>query len=666
MGKRATLPQEFAEQRFAMVGRQLVGRGIKDPAVIKAMETVLREDFVRDQLAEFAYEDCPLSIGCGQTISQPYIVALMTEALELTSDDRVLEVGTGSGYAAAVLGEIARHVFTIERHKKLAQSARQRLEDLGYENVKVICGDGAKGFAEGGPFDAIIVAAGGPEVPEALRQQLVIGGRLVIPIGPVGDFQELVRIRRVSDQDFEEEMLGAVSFVPLVIEEAGEAAEKVVALRPPAVSPAQIIYDSAEPITDIETVDLGPLLDRIGDSRVVLIGEASHGTQEFYRMRARITRELIEEKGFTIVAVEADWPDAARIDHYVQHREYPPSEWSAFSRFPTWMWRNRDIRNFVDWLRERNAKILSPEKRAGFYGLDVYSLFVSIEAVIAYLDRVDPEAAAIARERYGCLTPWQSDPASYGRAAVTGRIEACSEKVVAMLSDLLEMHQAYALHDGERFLDAAQNARLVANAEKYYRKMYIGSHESWNLRDRHMYETLLTVLAFRGEDSKAVVWAHNSHIGDARATDMAACGELNIGQLCRQKFGQRAYSIGFGTDSGTVAAASDWGGPMEVKKVNPSLAGSYEKLCHETGLGAFMLPLGKEQAGAARSLLLEQKLERAIGVIYRPETERRSHYFHAVLPHQFDEYIWFDETRAVEPIETHEIAGLPDTYPFGV
>lgn len=670
MTNNAPLAQGFTEQRFAMVGRQIVARGIKDPAVIRAMETVPREAFVPDELAEFAYEDSPLSIGLEQTISQPYIVALMTEALELGGGDRVLEVGAGSGYAAAILGKIASKVITIERHKELAGAAAKRLADLGYENVTVICGDGTKGYFQAAPFDAIVVAAAGPALPEALRQQLAIGGRLVIPLGPSGSFQDLRRIRRISKDHFEDEVLGHVSFVPLIADDAEATAEQgatVVQLRAPSKSaPAQIVYDAAEPFRDIETANLDRLLDRIGDSRIVLIGEASHGTSEFYRMRARITRELIERRGFTVVAAEADWPDAAHIDHYVQHREYPPSEWTAFSRFPTWMWRNRDVRDFVDWLREWNGNVRTPDKRAGFYGLDVYSLFISIDAVIAFLDRVDPESAKIARERYSCLTPWQSDPASYGRAAISGRYEACTEQVIAMLSDLLKKRQSYVPKDGERYLDAAQNARLVANAEKYYRTMYLGSHHSWNLRDRHMFETLISVMEFRGPDAKAIVWAHNSHIGDARATDMAARGELNIGQLCREKFGDDVYAIGFGTHQGTVAAASDWGGAMEVKDVNPSLPDSYEHLCHEVGLASFMLPLRKEHAEEARAELVKQRLERAIGVIYRPESERLSHYFHAELPRQFDEYIWFDETGAVKPIQTHEIAGLPDTYPFGI
>jgi protein-L-isoaspartate(D-aspartate) O-methyltransferase len=400
----------------------------------------------------------------------------------------------------------------------------------------------------------------------------------------------------------------------------------------------------AEPFGSIDNVDLSPLLGRIGDARVVLIGEASHGTSEFYRMRARISRALIEKKQFNFVAIEGDWPDAARIDHFVRHREYPPSEWVAFARFPTWMWRNNEVREFVDWLRDYNASLKS-ELRVAFHGLDLYSMYDSIRFVLRYLDDVDPESARVARERYGCLTPWQSDPAIYGHAALTGSYRTCENDVIGALKDLLEKHRAYVVHDGERFLDAVQNARLVANAERYYRTMYYGSRASWNLRDDHMFSTLRILLGHHGKQSKGIIWAHNSHIGNAEATEMSARGEHNIGELCRKEFGASCYAIGFGTDHGTVAAASDWGAPMEVMTVQPSHEQSYERLCHDSEAPHFMLSL-RDHSAAHTKGLMEPRLERAIGVIYRPESELASHYFEAVLPMQFAEYIWFDETRA--------------------
>ena len=292
--------------------------------------------------------------------------------------------------------------------------------------------------------------------------------------------------------------------------------------------------ESCEPIGDIEQDRLDALIDRIGDARVVLLGEATHGTSEFYRMRARITRELVQRRGFTLVAVEADWPDAARVDHYVRHLTSPRPPWTAFTRFPTWMWRNREVEQFVQWLHEYNRATEAPERRVGFCGLDLYSLYTSIGAVLAYLDDVDPEAARVARVRYGCLTPWEGDPAAYGRAVLSQGYRDCEEAVVAMLRDMLDKRLDYQRRDGERYLDALQNARVVANAERYYRAMYYGSRESWNLRDQHMFETLQVLLAFRGPDTKAVIWEHNSHIGNAAATEMGARGELNVGQLARE------------------------------------------------------------------------------------------------------------------------------------
>ncbi|MEE8362353.1 MAG: erythromycin esterase family protein [Gemmatimonadales bacterium] len=530
------------------------------------------------------------------------------------------------------------------------------------------CGDGSLGWPDAAPFDAIIVAAGGPEVPASLKEQLAVGGRLVIPVGETIGLQTLVRVIRVGQDEYRRQELTDVRFVPLVGQEGWQEERAERPARPaPAPAPRslpQAIAAAARPLDDIEDVSADGLLERIGDARVVLLGEASHGTSEFYSTRARITKELILRKGFDLVAVEADWPDAAQIDHFVRDLNVPPAEWQAFARFPTWMWRNAEMRTFVDWLRDHNAGI-PHDDRVRFAGLDLYSLYTSIDAVLSYLDDTDPDAAGLARQRYGCLTPWQQDPASYGRAAVSGEYRSCEPGVVKMLSDLLAKRLDYARATGERFFDAVQNARLVADAERYYRIMYYGSHQSWNLRDRHMFASLLSLLDFRGPECKAVVWEHNSHIGDASATEMAARGELNVGQLCREQWGDDVYSIGFGTDSGTVAAASYWDGPMEVKDVRPSHPRSYEFLCHESGVDAFLLPLRHSDEHLRRELE-QPRLERAIGVIYRPETELASHYFQAVLPRQFDEYLWLDQTTAVRPLETHELIGVPETYPFGL
>lgn len=449
-----------------MVERQIAARGVRDHNVLRAMHDVRREDFVPSDLVEFAYDDEPLPIGEEQTISQPYVVALMLEALELKPDDRVLDVGTGSGYAAAAASRIARSVFGIERHARLARAAAERCRRLGFANVRVRRGDGTLGWPEEAPFDAIMVGAGGPDVPAALRSQLAVGGRLVIPVGPAR-VQQLLRVRRTGPETWVEEDLGPVRFVPLIGQE-GWATDK----PEEPLSLSELVAESAEPFESVRDVQLDALLARIGNARVVALGEATHGTAEFYDMRARITRELIERKGFTVVALEADWPEAQRLDRYVRGTDVEPHPEEAFDRFPR-------------------------------------------------------------------------------------------------------------------------------------------------------------------------------------------------GQLAREHFGEDAYLIGFGTDHGTVAAAHDWDGEMEVMQVRPSHERSYERVCHDSGVSSFLLPL-RSAPRELRKQLAEERLERAIGVIYRPRTELQSHYFHCSLPWQFDEWVWFDETRAVDPLDVEARVGMPQTFPFAV
>jgi protein-L-isoaspartate(D-aspartate) O-methyltransferase len=656
------------ERRQHMVDRQLAARGIAAAPVLAAMGRVPREAFVAPQDAGSAYDDRPLPIGHGQTISQPYIVALMLEAAALAPGDRVLEIGTGSGYAAAVLAEIAAEVHTIERHAPLARAARDRLARAGYDAVRVHVGDGTLGWAEAAPYDAILVAAGGPDVPEALKAQLAPGGRLIIPVGDVqaAEGQSLMKITRTAADSWARERISAVRFVPLIgaqgwAEDCSRPAPAL-ASAAPADLPAHIAA-AADPLPAFDDPAFGRLFERWAGCRVVLLGEASHGTAEFYRARAAITRHLVAHHGFQIVAVEADWPDAAAVNRHVTHQPPRADGAPAFTRFPTWMWRNTEVADFIAWLRGHNDG-RPTGRRAGFYGLDIYNMRASIAAVLDYLDSHDPGAAAIARERYGCLTPWQSDPATYGRAVISRGFEDCEDAVVAQLRDLLDRRLGEAPGDG--FLDAAQNARLVRAAERYYRVMYHGGPAGWNLRDTHMFETLEHLLDARGPGAKAVVWAHNSHIGDARATEMgAARGQLNLGQLCRQRFGDAAALIGMGTHAGTVAAASDWGGEMQAMRVRPSREDSYEALCHDAGQPRFLLDLARD--AALRDRLEEDRLQRFIGVIYRPATELQSHYALSVLPRQYDGWLWFDDSLAVTPLgPQHARAGAPDTWPFGL
>jgi erythromycin esterase-like protein len=419
---------------------------------------------------------------------------------------------------------------------------------------------------------------------------------------------------------------------------------------------------------------LAPLLEEIGDARLVLIGEATHGTHEFYRTRAELTRALISTRGFNLVAVEADWPDAYRVNQWVRHAVTESEAETAladFTRFPRWMWRNREVVAFIHWLRMHNAS-QPAASRVGFYGLDLYSLHASIEAVLTYLKKVDPPGAERARYRYGCFEHFGEDTQAYGYAASFGLSRSCEDDVIAQLVDLRQRAAEYARRDGriaaDEYFFAEQNARLVRNAEQYYRSMFGGRVESWNVRDTHMMETLEALIAHVQQTTggaRAIVWAHNSHLGDARATQMGESGELNLGQLVRQKYGPKSFLVGFTTHAGSVTAASDWDEPAQRKRVRPSIAASYERLFHDTGLDRCLLLLRDE---ALRQALQGERLERAIGVIYRPESERLSHYFRARLPEQFDAVLHIDQTTALEPLErwAHDEVDLPETYPTGI
>jgi erythromycin esterase-like protein len=417
------------------------------------------------------------------------------------------------------------------------------------------------------------------------------------------------------------------------------------------------------------------LLDAIDPGvSLVLIGEATHGTHEFYRIRADLTRALIQHRGFTCVAAEADWPDAYRANRWVRQLGDDQTAEEAladFTRFPRWMWRNREVVRFLRWLRAENAG-RPADARVGFYGLDLYSLHRSMARVIEYLDKVDPPAARHARRGYGCFDVFGDDVQLYGYTASLSLERSCEDEVIEQLLDLRRRAVEYASRDGriaaDEYFAAEQNARVVCDAEAYYRAMVRGGAASWNLRDRHMMATLEALLdhaARQGRSARAVVWAHNSHLGDARVTSLSQLGELNVGQLARERHGRACCLVGMTTHDGEVTAAHEWEEPAALRAVRPSLPGSYERLFHDTGLGSFMLPLSTPDLARA---LARPRLERAIGVLYRPETERASHYFTARLPEQFDLLVHIDRTRALEPLEKwarHDV-DLPETYPTGV
>lgn len=410
----------------------------------------------------------------------------------------------------------------------------------------------------------------------------------------------------------------------------------------------------SEPLPPLADADaFGAMFDRFGHARVVLLGEASHGTSEFYRARSAITRRLIEHHGFTIVAVEADWPDAAAIDAHVRHRGVAGDQDVPFTRFPTWMWRNTDVQAFAGWLRNHNAG-LDLDQRVEFRGLDIYSLAASIRAILGFLDKADPDEAREARKRYACLTPWQNDPSRYGRLASRGK-SSCADEVADEMHRLLDRRLRYLGQDDtfsgqEALLGLFQNARVVHAAEAYYRAGLRSDDESWNLRDKHMFDTLRHMMASRGPEAKVVVWAHNSHVGDAGATEMGWRGQSNLGRLCRDYFKSGAALIGCGTDRGTVLAAHEWGGRAAVKRLAPVREDSHECLFREAAYPRSLTHWAGEERRALRESLAEPALERGIGVLYRPDTERESHYFEALLARQFDAWIWLEKTTAVEPL----------------
>ncbi|KAI1391593.1 erythromycin esterase-domain-containing protein [Hypoxylon trugodes] len=445
------------------------------------------------------------------------------------------------------------------------------------------------------------------------------------------------------------------------------------------------IFPSVEEASDV----IKNCFNSFGDCKVLLIGDATHGTSEFYKMRAEITKFMIEQHGFNIVAIEADWAETEAIDRYVRHRPAsknqasirssapgavePPDCKHVFARFPTWMWQNEEVNEFVEWLRNHNKnKDEHDSDSVGFYGLDLYSLGASMHAVIEYLDKMDKSMAGVARERYGKLMEWADSPKEYGLETLVSSFQGYEAEVVDMLKSLLSKRHEYSqtVWNGEEFHSSEQNARVVKDAEQYYKAIFYGRHESWNLRDKHMFDALVHILDHRGESSKAVLWAHNSHVGDARASSKSwSRKELNIGQLCKEAFGTRALTIGCSTYWGTVAAAEQWDHDMRVMRVEPALPGSYEELMRATGIKNFVLNLQEGRCNKKlREALREERLQRFIGVIYEPATERQSHYSISILPEQYDSFIWFEETRHVQTLETRQPpTGLGPilSWPFG-
>jgi erythromycin esterase-like protein len=437
---------------------------------------------------------------------------------------------------------------------------------------------------------------------------------------------------------------------------------------------AELIGKTASTVTP-DTKCYDSLLSLIGDARFVLLGEATHGTKEFYHARAAITKRLIREKGFSAVAVEADFPDALRVNRYVLctgNDSQAIDSLGDFKRFPKWMWRNTEVLDFVQFLRNHNSE-LSIEQRVGFYGLDLYSMYSSIDAVVSYLQSVNPDAAQKARKRYECFEQFGKEEDSYG-TAMSYVNKTCQNEAIAQLTDLYKNATAYVTIQGfqqnEELFYARQNARLAIDAEQYYREMFSGRISSWNLRDRHMADTIEQLSEHQTKSKgsgKIVVWEHNSHIGDARATDMSGSGELSVGQIMREKHGHDTVLVGFTTYDGTVSAATNWGGDVRRKNMLPALHGSYEDLFRHVG-DSFYLNL-RDLPQIIREELKKSFLQRAIGVIYMPQTERVSHYYFSDITSQFDAIIHFTTTNALVPLEQTSswiIGEIPQTYGSGL
>ncbi|MGI8545847.1 MAG: erythromycin esterase family protein [Gemmatimonadaceae bacterium] len=437
---------------------------------------------------------------------------------------------------------------------------------------------------------------------------------------------------------------------------------------------ADYLRESAHPLETAD--DLDPLLDAIGDARYVLLGEASHGTHEFYTWRAELSKRLIREKQFSFIGVEGDWPDCYRVNRFVKgyadSGESAEEVLHAFDRWPTWMWANREVVELAEWLRDHNRH-LPAEQQAGFYGLDVYSLWQSMAAVVDYLEKIDPNFARVARRAYTCFEPYYEDEHAYARATALVPT-SCEDEAIAVLCTLRAKAPEYREDGPEAYFNAEQNALVARGAELYYRTMVRGGPTSWNVRDHHMVDTLDRLTAHHGPRAKAIVWEHNTHIGDARFTDMARAGMVNVGQLVRQGHGESANDrdgvvlVGFGTHRGSVIAGEEWGEPMQRMRVPSARAGSVEELLHRAGNGANMLLTfdGADDGGIPN---FDAPLDnRAIGVVYDPRAERYGNYVPTIVPRRYDAFLFIDETRALDPLHMPVEVGRepPETYPSGM
>ncbi len=632
-------------------------KGIHNTLLLKAFQNIPEEFYLSEILHPYFYDDVRIEKSLDTIEPRVLVVAKMLEHLKIKEGEKILIAGVDSIFILVVLSRIYKNVYTIETNETYAKWSKEVLKTVNITNVSIKIGNPELGWEEKAPFDAILIASEFKEMPQSIREQLKINGTLLAPIGPDWAHVMMEFTQRISETQFNFKTIRENYYIP--------TPKALPIINKALVDENEIIDEigiNSVSFNSVKEYPLDGLLERIGNAKVVLLGEASHGTSEFYLTRQEITKALIEKKGFQFVCAEADWSDAEQINNYVRNN-YKQQDWMPFARFPQWMWRNMEVLDFVEWLKKHNAL---HQNSIGFYGLDLYGLENSIDLVIKYLEGVDMHLAKIVKDRYECITPYMAEPAIYGKLVLSNKLESCEKEVLKILFDLLKNKNR--LNHSPEYFYTYQNATVVVNAERYYKAMYYGSAESWNLRDFHMFYTLKSLMSYFGSDSKAVVWAHNSHVGNAMATEMYSRGEINIGHLCKEHFGSKSYHIGFGTHTGTVAAANNWGDKMEVMPVNKSTAGSYENLCNKTNIANFTLPLlEKHSDEKLKALLSIPKLERAIGVIYKPQTELLSHYFQAVLPSQFDEYIWINKTKAISPITTGKTTPkLIELHPFSL
>ncbi len=588
---------------------QLEARGITESNILVAIKSVDRAEFIPLEQKNLAYEDLNIKINNNITIPRMFVLARWLQILDLKKEDSILLIGFDSGYLLEVISLLVKNVYNINANDNYLNLITNIFKKKSITNVHFKIGEPKNGWLEKAPFDKIFIANEMKEIPKKH-----ISSNYFIP--------KPQRIPYISQKKVSDEKL---------------------------ISEIKSIYI---PFSDIKKLNTKDILNRIGDAKIVLFGEASHGTSEFYLTRQKITKALIQEKGFNIIGSEADWPDMDIVNQYVQgnlKKEFK----IPFQRFPQWIWRNHEFLDFIEWLKTHNK---NSSLKTHIYGLDLYGLENAIHSIIQILETKNPELAKIAKKRYACISPYIEDPSVYGQLVLSGKLDTCEHEILEMLLTLLKEREK--LHtDKDLFYSLYQNARTVVDAERYYKITYYGGADLWNLRDLHMFNTLKSLISYHGNDSKAIVWAHNSHIGNALATQMYSRGEINIGHLCKETYGDLACNIGFGTHTGTVAAADNWGEKMKIKNVNPSLKESYEHILHQTNEPNFLLPLKKTKENKhIINNLTYPRLERAIGVIYRPETERQSHYFLASLPSQFDELIWLNTTNA-----THALENLKNT-----